>query len=85
MGRKQPIVADPEPFIWFEPALTVMLPMGNTDEQPDEPVGIVCRQCGCADLRVWRTRRMRGGRIRRERVCRHCGKRTVTTEHEAMR
>jgi hypothetical protein len=83
MGRKQPILADPEPFIRFEPSFTVL---DAVSEEPQaEPVGIVCRQCGCADLRVWYTRRLRGGRIRRVRVCRHCGKRAVTTEHEAAR
>lgn len=34
--------------------------------------GIQCKECGCRDTRVMRTRRT-GSRVTRTRVCRHCG------------
>jgi len=43
--------------------------------------GLKCRRCGCRDLRVLYTRRKRG-RVVRLRVCRHCGKRMLTSERE---
>jgi hypothetical protein len=42
--------------------------------------GIVCPKCGCPDLRVWSTRKAWGGKIRRVRICDHCGQRITTTE-----
>lgn len=42
--------------------------------------GIACPRCGCRDLRVIYTRHQRGGRIRRRRECRHCGRRITTDE-----
>lgn len=83
MGAKSSFLADPEPFFVPSPAFTVL--SEHVPDEPKEALGIVCRACGCADLRVFKTRRISGGRIRRERVCRNCGKRTITTEHEAMR
>ncbi len=49
----------------------------------DERAGIVCRKCGCADMRVTRTTRTADG-IRRERVCRHCGRRHFSIERPYM-
>ena len=75
--------ADPQRFEDFRPVLALL-----TDPAPQvtsEPVGIVCRQCGCADLRVYRTVKLSKSRIRRERICRHCGNRLITTEQEALR
>lgn len=43
-------------------------------------LGIACPRCGCRDLRVIYTRHQRGGRIRRRRECRHCGRRITTDE-----
>lgn len=43
--------------------------------------GLVCRKCGCRDLRVKYTRH-RDGSIMRRRVCRNCG-RLVTTYERA--
>ena len=44
------------------------------------PVGIVCPRCQCADLRTTHTRRLPGGRVRRYKRCRHCGKVVTTLE-----
>ena len=41
--------------------------------------GLVCRHCGCRDLRVLYTRQRPGG-IMRVRICRHCGRRVITRE-----
>jgi hypothetical protein len=47
-----------------------------------KPAGLECPRCGCCDLRVTRTVRMQS-RIRRERSCRHCGRRVISYEHLA--
>jgi hypothetical protein len=39
-----------------------------------------CRRCGCCDFRVVTTWRLRDGTIRRQRVCRHCGQDSYTSE-----
>jgi transcriptional regulator NrdR family protein len=46
------------------------------------PLGIRCRRCNCADLRVVQTIRDNGV-VRRRRVCRHCGTQMMTTEAAA--
>jgi transcriptional regulator NrdR family protein len=46
---------------------------------PDPP-GIRCARCHCPDLRVDKTVRLPIGRVRRYRVCRHCGHRQTTLE-----
>jgi hypothetical protein len=51
---------------------------------PDPPAGLRCSGCNCADLRVWRTTKMRNGKIRRERFCRHCERPMITYEQEAF-
>lgn len=54
-------------------------------EKPEpEPPGLVCRECGCRDLRVWRTTRLKNGTVRRERYCRNCGTKKITFEREAF-
>jgi transcriptional regulator NrdR family protein len=50
---------------------------GNEDRQP---VGFVCRGCGCGHFEVVRTVRQHGGRVKRERRCRNCGRRMATVE-----
>jgi hypothetical protein len=45
----------------------------------ETPVGIMCPNCHCTDLRVTRTTK-RLGTIRRERVCRNCRRLFITTE-----
>lgn len=39
--------------------------------------GLSCPRCGCGDLRTTHTIRL-PGRIKRRKVCRHCG-RVITT------
>lgn len=42
--------------------------------------GIVCPHCGCRHFHTTHTEPLRDGRIRRRKVCRHCGYRVVTYE-----
>jgi hypothetical protein len=49
-------------------------------EAREEPVGIVCRTCGCRHFFVIDSRPARGGKIVRRRECRHCGTRITTRE-----
>jgi transcriptional regulator NrdR family protein len=42
--------------------------------------GIVCPRCGCRHLKTTHTEPLRDGRIRRRKVCRHCGRKIVTFE-----
>ena len=44
--------------------------------------GIECTNCGCRHLPVSHTRPMPGGKIKRYRQCRYCGKKKVTVERE---
>jgi hypothetical protein len=48
-------------------------------EHEAEPVGLACVGCGCRDLRVGHTRKYLNV-IVRERICRHCGRKTFTRE-----
>lgn len=41
--------------------------------------GVACLSCGCRDSRVFKTRR-HDGFVLRHRVCRHCGRTTLTAE-----
>jgi hypothetical protein len=52
------------------------------DDQPHKqlPRGIVCPHCGCCHFYTTHTEPLRDGRIRRRKVCRHCGYRVVTYE-----
>jgi transcriptional regulator NrdR family protein len=50
-----------------------------SDAKPKDSLGLICRKCGCTDLRVKHTRRFRD-KIIRERECRYCGKRMRSTE-----
>ncbi len=54
-------------------------PPETLDPDPP-PVGLRCRKCNCADLRVVHTRPAPGNRVRRERRCRCCGFTFWTTE-----
>ncbi len=42
--------------------------------------GIVCPRCGCRHFKTTHTEPLRDGRIRRRKVCRHCGRKIVTFE-----
>ncbi|MFW6061192.1 MAG: hypothetical protein ACOC93_00130 [Planctomycetota bacterium] len=55
--------------------------MPATEKQ--EQRGLKCRNCGCRQLRVVYTRSAWGGRIKRRRECRHCGRRMTTWEASA--
>lgn len=46
-----------------------------------EPTGLVCANCGCQHFLVERTEHLAGGRIRRHRYCRNCGRRKTTIEY----
>ena len=45
-----------------------------------EEKGIRCPKCGCRHFYVLYTRAIPGGRLRRRRECRHCGRRVTTSE-----
>jgi hypothetical protein len=51
--------------------------------EPEKPVGLVCRACGCRHFEVGWTRQRSGGRILRSRICRNCGTAKHTVEREA--
>jgi len=42
--------------------------------------GICCPKCACRHFHTTHTEPLRDGRIRRRKVCRHCGRRIVTYE-----
>lgn len=50
------------------------------DDDRAPPRGLYCRVCWCQWFRVYYTRRLSKGRVRRCRICQHCGKRLYTTE-----
>ena len=52
------------------------------DDQPHKQAqrGLVCPRCGCHHFYTTHTEPLREGRIRRRKVCRHCGCRMVTYE-----
>lgn len=56
--------------------------MGDLAEakKPAEKLGLECPRCGCRHFYVLYTRAVQGGRIRRRRECRHCGRRLTTHE-----
>jgi transcriptional regulator NrdR family protein len=55
--------------------------LGDNSLQPDpEPLGLVCNVCGCRHFYTRRTKKVRDGRIMRERECRHCHKMYKTYE-----
>ncbi len=57
----------------------------TADTDDDDIRGIVCSRCECPDLRVTRTRKVWGGKIRRWRECQNpnCGHTNITTESGA--
>jgi transcriptional regulator NrdR family protein len=52
----------------------------KTRRESDQAKGICCPQCGCRHFDTTHTEPLRNGRIRRRKVCRHCGRRLVTLE-----
>jgi transcriptional regulator NrdR family protein len=53
--------------------------MNGTRPARDE-LGIRCPRCGCRHFYTTHTEPLRDGRIRRRKVCRHCGRKVVTFE-----
>jgi transcriptional regulator NrdR family protein len=45
-----------------------------------DDLGIRCPRCGCRHFYTTNTEPLRDGRIRRRKVCRHCGRKVVTFE-----
>lgn len=45
-----------------------------------DDLGIQCPQCGCRHFYTTHTEPLRDGRVRRRKICRHCGRKTVTYE-----
>lgn len=82
---KPPDLVIHEPFV-IEPPPQIMAPLPKVEVRgvPAEPVGLVCRKCGCSDFRVYYVRHKPNGRIQRKRLCRHCGTPKVTWEQEAF-
>lgn len=54
-----------------------------SDRTTPPPAGIRCPRCGCAELRTTNTQRLPGGRVRRYKACRRCGRRLTTYETTA--
>jgi transcriptional regulator NrdR family protein len=45
-----------------------------------DELGIRCPRCACRHFKTTHTEPLRDGRIRRRKVCRHCGRKIVTFE-----
>jgi transcriptional regulator NrdR family protein len=45
-----------------------------------DQLGIACPTCGCRHFYTTHTEPLRDGRIRRRKVCRHCGRKVLTYE-----
>lgn len=54
------------------------LPTMSTDR--DKATGLECPHCGCRHFLTRNTIPLRDGRIKRYKVCRHCGRVTTTFE-----
>ncbi len=52
----------------------------STPQPPLSERGIACPRCGCCHFRTTHTEPLQSGRIRRRKVCRHCGHKVVTYE-----
>ncbi|MBN1513727.1 MAG: hypothetical protein JXB13_17050 [Phycisphaerae bacterium] len=50
-----------------------------------ENLGIECPRCGCRHFYTTHTEPLRDGRIRRRKVCRHCGRKLLTLETTAAK
>ena len=56
------------------------MPKPRTQREGEEPQGIRCRRCNCADLRTVRTLPLANGTVVRTKQCRHCGTKVQTRE-----
>jgi transcriptional regulator NrdR family protein len=52
----------------------------NRNQTLSDARGICFPRCGCRHFKTTHTEPLRNGRIRRRKVCRHCGKKIVTFE-----
>ncbi|GIW56314.1 MAG: hypothetical protein KatS3mg082_2718 [Nitrospiraceae bacterium] len=52
----------------------------SDDRTDQDNRGIRCLRCGCRHFKTTHTEPLRDGRIRRRKVCRHCGRKIVTFE-----
>ncbi len=52
----------------------------NAARPARDELGISCPRCGCRHFRTTHTEPLRDGRVRRRKVCRHCGRKVVTFE-----
>ena len=52
----------------------------NQARSKQEEAGIVCPKCGCRHFYTTHTEPLRDGRVRRRKVCRHCGRKLLTFE-----
>jgi hypothetical protein len=52
----------------------------RSKQQSELGVGLECRSCGCRHFYVRNTVPLPGGKIRRYRECRNCGRILTTTE-----
>lgn len=59
-------------------------PTSTPADKSEDQRGLVCPKCGCAHFRVIYTRRALGGKVVRNRECRHCGRRVITHERVAF-
>ena len=57
----------------------------SQDQLPKPERGIACPLCGCRHFYTTHTEPLSSGRIRRRKVCRHCGRRIVTYESSPSR
>jgi transcriptional regulator NrdR family protein len=53
--------------------------MNQVGEKNDNR-GICCPRCGCRHFYTTHTEPLRDGRVRRRKVCRHCGRKMLTFE-----
>jgi len=58
--------------------------MNKPGEKADDR-GICCPRCGCRHFHTTHTEPLRDGRVRRRKVCRHCGRKLLTFESTAAK
>ena len=64
-----------------EPEVTHQTTGKGWFKRMDENSGMECPDCGCCDLRAYRTEKKNGG-YQRQRKCRNCGKKVTTIENK---
>lgn len=72
---------NPEPAMPTAPGVDLKdTPDSGVQPSDSPPDGLACPACGCRHLPVLFTRPHPGGKIRRVRECRHCGRRVISYE-----